>query len=140
MNIYSILHYIAIFSLLIPPFFLSDTRSLLIYIIYATLVIMHWKFNNNECILTQLEKNEYPEEFKKTAKKLEDSKGGESNGEDDKNGDKDGDEEVGEEEEEFIVKHLKEWGLESLANFKYFTEVLILLMVLIATFRTYRSL
>lgn len=109
MNIYSILHYIAILTIIIPPFIIKDKKYLLIYIIYAIFVILHWKFNNNECYLTNLEKKYYPNEFNNKSNK----------------------------EEGFIVKKLKDYGFEKAAEFEYLTEVIILLLVLLSVIKLY---
>lgn len=63
MNIYSVIHYLTIIFVVITPFVVSNPRYLLIYIILATLIILHWKFNNNQCILTNWEKESHPQEF-----------------------------------------------------------------------------
>lgn len=110
MNIYSALHYLAIISLTIPPFFLSNCRSLFIYIIYAIIVILHWKFNDDTCILTKLEKAEYPEEFENN------------------------------EDKGFIMKHLNNLGLEDIANTKHLTEIVLLFLILFAIFRLYYNI
>jgi len=110
MNIYSLLHILIILLAIIIPLIICNCKYLSIYIILMILIIMHWKFNNNECILTNLEKNKYPEEFTKNNNEGEDG---------------------------FISKYLKDYGFESVTNFEYLTEVITLLLILVATAKIY---
>lgn len=109
MNIYTILHYIIILLVILLPFILYNSKHLLIYIMLVILIIMHWKFNNNECILTNLERNKYPEEFKNC------------------------------EEKDFITKHLHKYGFESIAEFEYLTEVIALSLILLSAVKIFRE-
>ncbi len=55
MNYLNLLHFIVILLVLIPPFLFSNCRILFIYLVYVLLIVIHWKFNDNQCILTNLE-------------------------------------------------------------------------------------
>ncbi len=63
MNIFSFLHYLSLLSIVVPPFYFINLKPLLLYAIYATLVILHWKFLDGKCWLTILERKFYPQEY-----------------------------------------------------------------------------
>lgn len=64
MNIYACIHSLGILILIIVPFYPLSVNSLLLYLIFSILVVMHWKINDGECYMTTLEKRKYPENYK----------------------------------------------------------------------------
>jgi hypothetical protein len=54
-NIIWIIHLTLVIFLVTTPFFVEDELILLIHVLGGLCLILHWKMNNNECVLTYLE-------------------------------------------------------------------------------------
>ncbi len=104
------MHYLSILSLIIPPFYFTNIELLILYNIYANLVILHWKFLNDGCWLTALEKIFYPNEYQNK------SGGG------------------------FVAEKFRKYGFIKLAEFRYFTDVILLNLILISLIKIYKTI
>ena len=109
-NLLPLIHNIAIFLLILPPFIFNEPGLLLTYAAGATATILHWKFLNNECVLTKLERENNPESYKNAP------------------------------EQGFIRKILHDVGLGVLNKQKYLTEKVLLILILLSLYKVYKSL
>ena len=102
-----LIHNIAIYFLLLPPLYFTEPGLLLLYAGLATATILHWKFLNNECVLTKLEKENNPEAYKHAP------------------------------QQGFVRMIFENIGLGFLNKQKYLTEKVLLILILISLYKVY---
>lgn len=107
MNPVAILHLVVIILVITIPWFTSTPHYLLVYLLGAIGIILQWKFNDGKCILTQLEAKWYPLDNNQDG-------GGDS----------------------FTKRTMSKMGLGWLGSHRYFTEIVILMMMMTATLKT----